>query len=308
MDGVRFREILTRAAEPELLQEIRIRAGQPVFVLVDGVERALFADGTLGEISGPGEVVRGDMELIRAILEAASGHSLYAFEEEIRRGFLTIPGGHRIGLCGRAVFSGREVRTVRDVSGLNIRMAHEKKGCGEGILKWLYQDGRILNTLLISPPGAGKTTLLRDLIRLASDGNCFGEGAAVSVVDERSEIGACFQGKPQCDLGMRTDVMDGCPKALGMEMMIRAMAPRILAVDEIGAKEDFEAMRYVMNCGCRVLATVHGESVKELRQKPVLREMAAEHVFARYVVLTSAPRPGTVAGIYDEELRRVDVG
>jgi len=148
--------------------------------------------------------------------------------------------------------------------------------------------------------------MLRDIIRLVSDGNRYGPGMEVSVVDERSELAACFKGVPQCDLGRRTDVLDGCPKAVGMVMMIRSMAPGVVAVDEIGTREDMEALRNVMKCGCKILATVHGNSVEDLRQKPVLSEMAAEGMFSRYVVLKRVPRPGTVAGIYDGRLAKIE--
>ena len=171
------------------------------------------------------------------------------------------------------------------------------------MLPWLYENGRLQNTLILSPPGAGKTTLLRDVVRQVSNGNRYGPGLQTAVVDERSELGACFKGVPQCDLGMRTDVMDGCPKALGMVMMIRSMAPGAVAVDEIGDREDLEALRYVMKCGCRILATVHGSSPEDLKKKPVLAEMVREGMFSRYVALSRRMGPGTVEAVCDGELR-----
>ena len=237
------------------------------------------------------------------ILGIFSRHSLYAFEDEIRQGFLTIEGGHRVGIAGKAVTEGSGLRTIRDISSLNIRLAHEKPGCGDPVLPWLYENGRLQNTLILSPPGAGKTTLLRDVVRQVSNGNRYGPGLQTAVVDERSELGACFKGVPQCDLGMRTDVMDGCPKALGMVMMIRSMAPGAVAVDEIGDREDLEALRYVMKCGCRILATVHGSSPEDLKKKPVLAEMVREGMFSRYVALSRRLGPGTVEAVCDGELR-----
>lgn len=273
------------------LQEIRIRSGKPILFYQNGKERSLEAEG--------------NPELIRNLLAIFSKHSLYAYEDEIRQGFLTIEGGHRVGISGRVVLEKDGIRTIKDISGLNIRLAREHRGCADALIPWIYEKQMVLSTLLLSPPGAGKTTMLRDVIRLISDGNSHGPGVSVSVVDERSELGACYRGVPQRELGMRTDVMDACPKAEGMLMMIRSMAPRVVAVDEVGTREDLEALRSVMKCGCRILATVHGDDVEDLRKKPVIREMVQEMMFSRYVVLSANPRPGTIAGIYDAELKEV---
>lgn len=316
MDTAGLRRLLEQAAPDwSRVQEIRIRAGYPVTLISDRQEYAL----------GDGAEAKADSRLIREILGIFSRHSLYAFEDEIRQGFLTIEGGHRVGLAGKAVTedgiqsgaaelrsggyspgSRTGLRTIKDISSLNIRLAHEKKGCADRAVPLLYDEsGTVFDTLILSPPGAGKTTLLRDLVRQISDGTGYGPGVSVSVVDERSELAACFQGMPQCDLGSRTDVMDACPKDTGMYMMIRSMAPRVLAVDEIGTRQDLEAMRYVMNCGCRILATAHGSSIADLDRKPVLREMAREELFSRYVVLSKNPRPGTIAGIFDAKREAV---
>lgn len=269
------------------VQEIRIRAGSPILFSVNGNEREIGR-------------ANADKELIRELLGMFSGHSLYAYEEEIRQGFITIEGGHRVGLAGRVVMDGKNIKTMKDISCLNIRLAHEKTGCSDRLLPWLYDVSKEpYSTLFLSPPGAGKTTMLRDVIRQISDGNELAPGMPVSVVDERSELGACWRGTPQCDLGRRTDVMDGCPKELGMTMMIRSMAPRVLAVDEIGTREELAAMREVMKCGCHILATAHADTIEDIEKKPVLSQMAGEGMFERYVVLKKFPHPGTVTGIYD---------
>lgn len=303
MTAEELKQIFGRAVPDRgKLQEIRLRAGKPVLVFMDGREYMMGREGLL-EPDADLSPVLADPALIREILGIFSRHSLYAFEDEIRQGFLTIEGGHRVGIAGKAVPEGSRLRTIRDISSLNIRLAHEKPGCGDPVLPWLYENGRLQNTLILSPPGAGKTTLLRDVVRQVSNGNRYGPGLQTAVVDERSELGACFKGVPQCDLGMRTDVMDGCPKALGMVMMIRSMAPGAVAVDEIGDREDLEALRYVMKCGCRILATVHGSSPEDLKKKPVLAEMVREGMFSRYVALSRRMGPGTVEAVCDGELR-----
>lgn len=301
------------------IREIRIRAGKPVMIWMETGENVLYSDGTCGQTKASGEnfqnqleinenraVICADQELIRGILEICSRHSLYAYEREIGQGFLTIRGGHRVGIAGKAVVEDGRVKTVRDISSLNIRVAHEVKGCAEHVLPYLMDGETFLDTLLISPPGAGKTTLLRDLIRELSNGGTWGAGRNVSVVDERSEIAACFGGVPQCDLGPRTDVMDGCPKSEGMLMMLRSMAPQVLAVDEAGGEGEIQAMKYGMNCGCRILATVHGADIGDIMRRSVWREMAEEKIFSRYAVLSGVPMPGTVVGIYDEEFHLME--
>lgn len=175
-------------------------------------------------------------------------------------------------------------------------------------MPYLWEDGRFLHTLIVSAPGCGKTTMLRDIIRQISDGESPYPGLTVGVVDERSEIAGCYLGVAQNDVGIRTDVLDCCPKAEGMMMLIRAMSPDVVAVDEIGTGEDIRAIESVVNCGCKLLATVHGNSMEDMKQKPLLNRLVESHVFERYIVLDAKPHAGSVQAILTEEERHCTEG
>ena len=236
-------------------------------------------------------------------LSYMSDYSLYAYEEEIRQGYLTTKNGCRIGICGKVVLEGGRIKTIHHISSLNIRFPHEIKGCSEKLLPYIIEGDKVHNTLIISPPMCGKTTILRDLIRQISNGAYALAGKAlgktVGVVDERGEICACHLGVPQNDIGIKTDVLDGCPKVEGMMMLVRTMAPEVIAVDEIGSEEELQTMRYSMNCGCSILATAHGASIEELFKKKVFLRGREEGLFSRYIVLSRRQGAGTIEGVFD---------
>jgi len=269
----------------DYLQEIRLRAGYPVILLYAGKEKILTAKVT--------------ERSIRETLDYVSNYSLYAYENELKQGFITIEGGHRVGMAGQVLVENGRVKNLKHISSLNIRVSHEIFGCADKLFPYITHHKQIHHTLIISPPRCGKTTLLRDMIRQISDGNHWVKGCSVGVVDERSELAGCYQGIPQNHMGMRTDVLDGCPKAEGMLMLIRSMSPQVVAVDEIGAPEDIQAIKYAMYCGCKMIATVHGESVEDIQRKPLLEQMIREQCFERYVILNNRKRVGEIVGIDD---------
>ena len=223
---------------------------------------------------------------ILQIIQHICRYSMYAYEEELGKGFISTAFGCRVGVAGEVLMgTDGSVKNIRCISSLNIRVAHEAKGIAGAVLPYLYEEKKLCSTLLISPPGCGKTTLLRDIIRMVSDGNRLAGGMTVGVVDERSELAGCCDGIAVNDLGMRTDILDGCLKAAGMLMLLRSMAPDVVAVDELGDREDTIALEQVLKCGCSVLATVHGGSYEELSRKRFLQPLLQAGAFQRYLVL-----------------------
>lgn len=280
------------------LIEMRLRINGPMILAFTDEE--FFLSETRGLTSDSSEAYRVTAADIKCTVDYVSDYSLYAYEDEVRQGFITVRGGHRVGLAGQVVLEQGSIKNVKHISFINVRLAHQMKGCATAVLPYIIREGCVLHTLIISPPGCGKTTILRDIIRQISDGNSYCRGLSVGVVDERSEIAACYMGIPQNDVGLRTDILDCCPKAEGMLMLLRSMNPKVIAVDEIGSREDIDAISYVINCGCGILATVHGNSIDDIRTKPVLRKLVEEKVFDRYIVLGQSQGIGTVESIFDE--------
>lgn len=299
------------------VEEIRLRENCPLLLNWTGGE-AIIAHS--GETVSPGEapeayhVRREDLE---RTLQLISNCSLYAFEEEMRRGYLTVPGGHRIGLCGKAVIEGGRIKLLHYISSLNFRIARQinggalriipflmdksRNGAGDQSGKSSFKKAGICHTLIISPPQGGKTTLLRDMARCLSNGFP-GRGITgfkIGLVDERSEIAGSYEGVPQMDVGARTDVLDCGPKAEGMMMLLRSMSPEIIITDEIGRDEDAEAIEEVINAGITVIASAHAAYFEELMRRPSLKRLLDQRVFRRVVVLGRSRGVGTVEQIID---------
>ncbi len=298
-----MREKWTNAADrADELQEIRLRIDREIILIINNKECYLTEEGEIvTHKDKAGRVTERDME---AILNHICEYSVYAFSDEIRQGFLTIPGGHRVGLAGQVILEDNQrIRNIKHICYMNIRISHEIIGVADTILPFIYEKGILQDLLLISPPGCGKTTLLRDIVRQISNGNDYAEGMNVGIVDERSEIAGSYLGKPQNDVGMRTDILDACPKVLGMMMLIRSMAPRAIAVDELGCDEDIKAIHQVMQCGSHIIATIHGDSIQDIMKKSFLRSLEENKTFGRYIVLGKKNGTCIVKEVYDRSFK-----
>ena len=278
----------------ENTEEIRLRVGQPLEIVLGDAKIQRYAVVTQIQM--------------RECLNYLTGYSPYAMEEEMRQGFFTIEGGHRVGISGR-VSCHREAGSavtncVSDIGAINIRVAHEVPGCAADLIPWMKRTVGWYHTILFSGPGVGKTSCLRDMIRILSSGEGLHRGYKVGVVDERSEIAACHQGVPQNDLGARCDVLDNCPKSVGMRMLLRSMAPEIIAVDELGSEEDLEAVREAMYSGVYVFGTVHAGTMKEAQQKMHLINDADIKGELRWIGLKRCGRKRTFM-VYDGQGRKL---
>jgi len=254
------------------VEELRLRIGRvPALVLPEGEMDIVKTAQVTGE------------DLAR-LVEIASRWSLHTVLEQLRRGFLTVEGGHRLGLCGTAVIDGDRIQTLRDISSANLRVARQLRGLARPVAGQLWRGGQMQNTLVLAPPGAGKTTLLRDLIRCISDGEA-GPPRRVAVADERGELAAVWCGQPQMELGGCTDVLDGCPKAQAITLLLRGMNPQVIAVDEITAEEDIRAMEQAVGCGVSLLATAHGTDAEDLRSRPLYRQLLEKNIFRNLITI-----------------------
>lgn len=293
-------EILPREIKNQLnafnfknIQEIRIRAEKPIIVK-----------------EGSNEVITNYMatlEDISSIVKRMSSYSIYAYDDEIKQGYITIKGGHRVGICGKCVLDGEKVKTIKYPASLNIRICREVEGCSNKILPYVLKSSMVENTIIISPPNCGKTTLLRDIAKNLSNGikRLNLRGMKVCVIDERSEIASCVNGVPQLNIGLRTDVLDSCPKSQGIMMAIRSMSPEVIVCDEIGSREDIESIIKAMNSGVKLITTVHGYDVEDIYEREVFKEAIENKVFQKAIVLSGRKGVGTVEYIYSFEEKNI---
>ncbi|MGL5575766.1 MAG: stage III sporulation protein AA [Sarcina sp.] len=269
------------------VEEIRLNIGKNLRMIVKGKE-----------VIKPYVVTNED---IKMIIQKISNYSLYAVEEEVRQGYITIEGGHRIGLAGQCVIENKMIKTIKHISSLNIRVAREIIGCSNKVMKHIVLNGRIENTLIISPPRCGKTTLLRDISRNISDGYSplSLKGKRVVIIDERSEIASCYRGVPQMKVGERTDVYDNCLKDEGLMMAIRTMSPDVIVCDEIGSESDIEGIVMAYNSGVNIICTLHGNDIEDLYKREVFRNILDQGLIKKVIVLSAKNGAGSIEAVYD---------
>lgn len=287
----RARAILRSVSPAEGLLEVRLRAEKPMQLVFDGFDRIVYAPSHTAVLTrdGCGE-----------LLQRLCGGSVYAWEEELRQGFVTLDGGFRVGVCGRAIAGKAGVERFSDVTGFDFRIVRAVPGCAADVLpRLLDETGGVKSTLVLSPPGRGKTTLLRELVRCLSDGLCGARPHRVALVDERYEVAGAVRGVPVFDLGVRTDVMTGLRKADGLTRMLAAMSPQVLATDELSRAEDADAVLDAETCGVRVVATAHARDLAGLLRRPPMRRLYEMGVFERYVALGASGAVGQIAKVWD---------
>ena len=257
------------------LQEIRIRVDKPIILKLR--EKDLILQYNILQTE------------ILQIVERLCENSIYAYKNQICEGFITIKGGHRVGLTGSCVIENGKITNIKYISSLNIRIAREVKNCSTRILREIIdiENKTIYNSIIVAPPGRGKTTILRDIIRRLSDGieQINFRGKTCGVVDERGEIAAMYKGAPQNDVGIRTDIIENVSKNKGIHMLIRTMAPEIIACDEIGSKEDVEAIHYALYSGVKGIFTMHGKNVEDIKNNKQIYELIENREIQKIIFL-----------------------
>ena len=269
------------------LEEIRIRVLRPIILKLRDEELLIKYDVMQEEVLN--------------ILSRVCDNSIYSYQNEIANGFVTVRGGHRVGISGSCVIENSKVININYIYSLNFRIAREIVGCSRLILKEIinYETQNIYNTLIVSPPGCGKTTILRDLIRFISTGikDYSFKAVNVGVVDERGEIAALFRGVPQNDIGTKVDILENVSKSLGLKMLVRSMAPKIVVADEIGVNEDVEAINYAVCSGVKGIFTCHGGNMQDLSLNPIIKNLISLNLIEKIIFLDEKKK-GSIRDIY----------
>lgn len=270
------------------LEEIRLRTQRPIILKFNDCEKIIKYTVTTEEIL--------------ACLQMICENSIYTYQNQISEGFITIKGGHRVGITGSCVIDEEKVININYVYSLNFRVARQIVGSSNKLLRHVLEieENNVHNTLIVAPPGAGKTTVLRDLIRQISSGikEIKFKAINVGVVDERGEIAALYKGMPQNDIGIKTDVIENVHKSIGIRMLIRSMAPKVIVADEVGNEEDIESINYAVCSGCRGIFTAHGNNIEDIMLNPVLKTLSNNHIFQKIIFLDTATK-GNIKEVYE---------
>lgn len=276
--------------------EIRLRINS--LILIKKIKSSFFLDDNY-------RVSKRDIDDTVANL---TRNSIHAFEKEIKSGYITIEGGHRVGLGGDCIYDGDSFKGFKNITSLNIRIAREYPGCSENYIKYFINSSKnIYNTLIIGPPLSGKTTFIRDLCSNLSDGtnSPYFEGCDITLIDERGEISAIYNGIPQMYVGCRTDILSYCMKKEGFVMGIRALSPRVIISDELGSKDDFEILQYALKSGVNIITTAHGFSLDDVKKNLYMKTIIDNNFFDRAIILKNSKKPCVVKEVYDFERNRV---
>lgn len=305
--SINLREMIKSISRDNVnIEEIRLRSLKPL--IVNSNNKDYFYNTRLNKLDlimdNPYIVSKDDIEQTFQIM---CKYSIHSFIDDIKKGFITLRGGHRVGIVGKTIIEDGQVKNIKHISSLNIRISREVLGCSDKVLKHIIKGkDKINNTLIISPPQCGKTTLIRDIVRNISNGNeeFLFSGMKVALIDERNEISGSYLGVPQMDVGIRTDVIETCPKDIGIMMLLRSMSPNVIVTDEIGNMDEIKALYTALNGGVSLITTVHGDSIDDIRNRKELSNLLDSELFKKVIILSSKKGPGTIEKIYDLEEKR----
>lgn len=295
-----------KTIQGENIEEIRLRINKPL--IINGNQKDYFYNEKAKKLDRNMDkayiVTKEDLEQTFQII---CKYSIHSFMDDIKKGFITLRGGHRVGIVGKAIVENGNIENIKHISSLNIRISKEVKNCSDKVMDHIIKSStKINNTIIISPPQCGKTTLLRDIVRNLSNGTekYNFRGVNVALIDERNEIAGSYLGIPQMDVGIRTDIIETCPKDVGIMMVLRSMSPNVIVTDEIGTEKDIKALYTALNGGVGLITTVHGDSIEDIRNRKELNNLLDEELFKKVILLSAKRGPGTVEKIYDLQEKR----
>lgn len=280
--------------EQQNIREISIRVEKPLVISTFSCELFIDKKGNLKKNISNDLYIISKKEVLECI-KVLTEYSIHSYQDKINSGYITIEGGHRVGVVGSCVISNNEIISVTDISSINLRIARQIKGVSDNLVLPLYKE-KVFSTLIAGSPASGKTTLLRDISLSLSNGKV-GYFTKISLIDERGELAAVKDGVAQNDVGVLTDVLDGYHKGIGMTIAIRSMSPKVIIIDEIGGDSDALSIRQSLNAGVKVIATVHASSMEDILRKKHIVELLDEGAFEKIIILDGADKPGMVKEI-----------